>query len=232
MDPIVVEVPAAFKAVVVGFQQLRGLAEAARTQAATDAPLPDADLEGAFAVGAGELQRALHQPVLDAATRDDRRLWIGGVLHGRVVEATTSFHTFTGDVAVTRWLYRPLGGAAGPCVDPVAVRVGAIRGTWLPATAAAMAFLVQQGPVREAEATADQLHVLPYRDTRFHRVTVALGERYAAHRDALEETLIARYQIPAAATGITGSLDRVATPMEEPGSDHAGARRRAPRSAP
>src|SRR5579884_104205 len=211
VDPIVVEVPAAFKAVAVCLQQLLALAEAARTQAATDAPLPYADLEGAFAVGAGELQRALHHPVLTAAARDDRRLMIGGVLHSRVLEATTTFHTLTGDVPVTRWLYRPLGAAGGPCVDPVAV-----RGTWLPATAAAMAFLVQQAPVRDAEATARELHVLPYSDTSFHRVTRAVGARYATHRDAIEEALIARYRIPAAATGLTVSLDRVATPMEEP----------------
>ena len=106
--------------------------------------------------------------------------------------------------------------------DPVPVddqgidQVGAVAGTWLPATATAMAFLVQQSPVREAAQTAERLGVLPYSVTSFHRVTQALGASYATHQDPIEDALIARYTVPATATGLTLSLDRVAGPFEVP----------------
>lgn len=216
MDPIVVDVPAAFKAAAVCFQQLLALTASACDHGRTDAPMPFADLERALAVGTGELQRALHAPLLASMARDEPRLWIGDVLHVRVAPVATTFYGLAGPVAVTRWRYRPADAPHADTVDPVALRVGAVRGTWLPATAEAMAFLVQQSPQREAERTAQVLGVLPYSDSSFHRVTQAMGDRWAAHRDAIEEALIARVRIPEKATGLTVSLDRVATPMEEP----------------
>jgi hypothetical protein len=119
-------------------------------------------------------------------------------------------------VAVERWLYRSLLDREAPAVDPIALRVGAVAKSWLPATATAMAFLVQQAPVREAVQTAHTLGVLPYSAASFHRVTQAVGAAYEAHQDAIEDALIERYEAPAAATGITLSLDRVAGPFEVP----------------
>jgi hypothetical protein len=216
VDSIVVEVPSAFKAAAVCFQQLLALAASACDHGQTDAPMPFADLERALTLGTGELQRALQGPILASMARDEPRLWIGDTLHVRVAPVTTTFHGLAGPVAVTRWRYRPADDPRAATVDPIALRVGAVRGTWLPATAEAMAFLVQQSPQREAERTAHLLHVLPYSDSSFHRVTQAMGARWAEHRDAIEEVLIARLRIPDEATGITVSLDRVATPMEEP----------------
>lgn len=216
MDKIVLEVPARFKSAVVRLQQLFAFAESACEQGASDASMPFAELERALAIGAGELLRVVHEPILAAMARDEPRLWIGGVPHRRAGLSVGTYHTLAGPVAVTRWRYRPEGSPRADTVDPIAVRVGAVRGNWLPATAEAMAFLVQQGPQREAENTARMLQVLPYSDSSFHRVTQALGARWVAHRDAIEADLIARMKIPAEATGITVSLDRVATPMEEP----------------
>lgn len=231
VECIVVEVPAAFKSAAVCFQQLLALAASACDLGQTDAPMPFVDLERALALGASEIQRALHQPILDSLVRDEPHLWIDGALHVRVAPAATTFYGLAGPVTVTRWRYRPVDDPRAATVDPVALRVGAVRGTWLPATAEAMAFLVQQSPLREAERTAQMLNVLPYSDTSFHRVMQAMGDRWTEHRDAIEEALIARVRIPDEATGITVSLDRVATPMEEPrkrprGRPRKGAARR------
>jgi hypothetical protein len=216
VETIVLEVPARFKSAVVCLRQLFALAESACLQGTSDEPMPFAELERALALGAGELLRGLHQPLLASMARDEQRLWIGGVPHRRAGRSIATYYTLAGPVTATRWRYRPEGGARGDTVDPIAVRIGAVRGTWLPATAEAMAFLVQQGPQREAERTAQMLNVLPYSDSSFHRVTQALGERWVTHRDAIEADLIRALTIPAEATGITVSLDRVATPMEEP----------------
>lgn len=216
MDPIVVEVPGAFKAASQCCARLLELAECARAQAAAGEPFAYAQLEQAFALGAGALQQALHAVVLQALARDEPRLLIDGVLHRRALHAQTTFHTLTGPVVVNRWLYRPLDDRGAPVVDPIAAQVAAVDGTWLPTTATAMAFLVQQAPVRDAAQTAHHLGVLPYSPASFHRVTQAVGERYEAHQDAIEDTLIARYEVPAEATGITLSLDRTAGPFEVP----------------
>jgi hypothetical protein len=60
------------------------------------------------------------------------------------------------------------------------------------------------------------LGVLPYSRSSFERVTHRVGERVIAERERVEEALIRAYTVPAAATGIAVSLDRVAAPMEEP----------------
>jgi hypothetical protein len=216
VETIVLEVPARFKVAVVCLQQLFSFAESACLHGVSDEPMPFAEVERALALGAGELQRALHQPLLASMARDEPRLWIGGVAHRRAGRSVATYYTLAGPVSATRWRYRPEGGAHGDTVDPIAVRIGAVRGTWLPATAEAMAFLIQQGPQREAERTAQMLNVLPYSDSSFHRVTQALGERWVTRRDAIEAELIKRLRIPDEATGITVSLDRVATPLEEP----------------
>ena len=216
MEAIVLEVPARFKSSVTSLQPLLALAESACLQGASDEPMPFAELERALALGVSEFHRSLHEPILASMTRDEPHLWIGGVLHLRMGLSAATYYTLAGPASVTRWRYQPVGPGPKTTVDPIAVRVGAVRGTWLPATAEAMAFLVQLGPQREAERTAQMLHVLPYSDSSFHRVTQALGARWVAHRDVLEGELIARLSIPEAATGLTVSLDRVATPMEEP----------------
>ena len=215
MDTIV-EVPAAFKAASLCCALLFDLAESARSAASSGVPFVYADLERAFACGLGALQRDLHAVVLQAMGYDHPRVLLDGVPHRRVLRASATYHSLAGDVVVERWLYRSLHDPEAPAVDPIALRVGAIARTWLPATATAMAFLVQQAPVREAVQTARTLGVLPYSAASFHRVTQAVGEAYEAHQDAIEDVLLERHEVPAKATGITLSLDRVAGPFEVP----------------
>ena len=232
MEPIVVEVPAAFKAAAQCFSRLCELAESARQAAAAGEPFAYAELERTFVLGAQVVQCDLHAVVISAMAFEDSRLNIDGVLHRRTVQATTTFYSLAGPVPVTRWLYRPLEKRDAPTVDPVALRIGTVAGTWTPGTASAMAFMVQQGPVREAAQLARQLGVLPYSAASFHRVTQALGERYEAHQNTIEDALIARHVVPAHATGIAFSLDRTAGSFEVPrrrGRGRPKERRKRPR---
>lgn len=216
MEPILVQVPAAFKDVVPRLQLLLDLAESARCAAAAGDPFAYADLERALALGANAVQCDLHAVLLDAMVVDSPRLLINNVLHRRVLRSATTFYSSAGEVPLVRWLYRRLDQPDAPTVDPVALRIGAVGGTWTPAAADAMAFLVQQGPVREAAQTAQQLGVLPYSWASFQRVTQAVGALHHAHQDAIEDALIERHEVPAEATGITLSLDRTSGPFEEP----------------
>lgn len=53
--------------------------------------------------------------------------------------------------------YREDGERNAKTGDPVSLKVGALDDGWLPETASAMAFLVQQTTSREAEAAAEKL---------------------------------------------------------------------------
>lgn len=232
METIDVEVPAAFKSAAQCFSRRCELAESAGQMAAAGDRFAYADLERAFALGAQAVQCDLHAVVMSAMAFEAPRLLIDGVMHRRAVQSITTFYSLAGPVPVTRWLYRPLEKRDAPTIDPVALRIGTVAGTWTPGTASAMAFIAQQGPVREAAQLARQLGVLPYSAASFHRVTLALGERYEAHQNTIEDTLIARHVVPAHATGIALSLDRTAGAFEVPrrrGRGRPRGRRKRPR---
>jgi hypothetical protein len=79
-----------------------------------------------------------------------------------------------------------------------------------------MAHHVQMNTAREAEKTAQVSCRLPYSDSSFERVTHAVGMLYQANEFDVEQQLIEAYPVPAGATGVTVSLDRISVPMEEP----------------
>ncbi len=83
-EPILLEVPAAFKSSVVVLQRLFALAASACAHGASDEPMPFVEVERALAVGVGELLRTLHEPLLASMACEEPRLWIGGVPHPRV----------------------------------------------------------------------------------------------------------------------------------------------------
>jgi hypothetical protein len=68
-------------------------------------------------------------------------------------------------VSIERSWYRQSGERGGQLggrvVDPVSLRAGVVEDGWLPRAARAMAHAVQQGPSREAAASAREFGRLP-----------------------------------------------------------------------
>jgi hypothetical protein len=87
---------------------------------------------------------------------------------------------------------------------------------WLPRTARAMAHDVQKASSREAEASASEHKRLEYSRSSFERVAHAVGALYVLAHVEIEDALIEAYEIPAEASSVSVSLDRVSVPMEEP----------------
>src|ERR1022692_942975 len=115
-----------------------------------------------------------HRAILRSLDIDVPAVIIGGVRYTRVGRCEASYHTMVGSVSVERSLYRQSGERGGQpggrVVDPVSLRAGVVEDGWLPGAARAMAHAVQQGPSREAEASAREFGRLPYSRASFERV--------------------------------------------------------------
>jgi len=116
---------------------------------------------------------------------------------------------------------RAWGQPGGRVLDPVSLRAGVVEDGWLPRAARAMAHAVQQGPSREAEASAREFGRLPYSRASFERVAHVVGALAVADQD-MEDALIDAVEVPEQAHSISVSLDRVSVPMEEPWRRPAG----------
>ena len=176
------------------------------------------DVKGTFeainAVG-GRLALDFKRRALQGLDLDADRVLVNGKAHAKVGRYEAEYFTKEGPVRVTRSLYRECGRRNAKTVDVVSLRSGALDG-WLPDAAKAVAFLLQQGTSREAEATARALGVLPYSRCSFERVGHEVGALHAVVRDTVEDALIRAYRVPRSAASVSLSLDRVAVPMEEP----------------
>lgn len=175
---------------------------------------------------AAAVERGAHEATLSALDVDAAKVLINGELHARVGRHETTFMTQAGGVQVTRSLYRRAGERNGAVVDPVSLRAGALDGVWLPGAARDMAYLLQQGTSREAEATARELGRLPYSRSSFERVAHVVGAKYVAQHQHVEEQLIRAFEVPREVRSVSASLDRVSVPMEEPRPRPPGRRRK------
>ena len=218
----VVEVPEELEGVVEPLEELLREVQEQVARGRLGGPVDYEPFERIVRAKLGGLERAVHERTLAALDVDAPRVRINGVEHTRVGRHQTTFMTQAGEVKVTRTLYRPAGQRNAPAVDPVALRAGALEGVWLPGTARAMAFLLQQGPSREAKATAEELGTLPFARTSFEHVGHAVGAQFIERRDAIERVLIEAFELPEGAASVSVSLDRVSIPMEEPRPRPAG----------
>lgn len=160
MTTIMLEVPNALKGMMPALQEL--VKETARQVARGAALSPQAsydEFEGRLRERVAAVESAAHEAALAALDVDAPRVRISGVEHVRVGRYPTTFMAQSGEVAVTRSLFRRVGQRNGPTVDVVALRAGAVDGVWLPGTARMMAHLLQQGTSREAEVTAKEMVV-------------------------------------------------------------------------
>jgi hypothetical protein len=177
-------------------------------------------VEEAIADEAGGIEREAHRRILQALDIDVPVVIIGGVRYTKVGRCEAPYHTLAGSVSIERSLYRQSGTRGGQrearVVDPVSLRAGVVGDGWLPRTARAMAHQVQQGPSREAAATAREYDRLPYSRSSFERVAHLVGALAVADHQDIEDVLIDAYEVPAAARSVSVSLDRVSVPMEEP----------------
>ncbi len=174
-----------------------------------------AAVERELAVRTAAIEAQSHGILLRAADLDVPRILVGGDLHRRVGRHLATYYTAAGPVVVERSIYRPAGHEGGRTVDAVSLRVGVVGDGWLPHAARSMAFLIQQGTAREAAATASELGRLPYGHASFDRVAHLVASLYQLHAESTEKVLIETYAIPAEATGVAVSLDRVCVPVEE-----------------
>lgn len=175
-----------------------------------------AAIERDIAEASRQLECAVHAQLLSALNIDAERLVIGGVLHRKVQNHEGDYHCQAGDLKVNRTLYRPLHDEFAKTVDPVTLRSGCVGDGWLPATAKAMAFSLQQNPSRDAAELAKQMGRLPYSRSGFEDVAHLVAKQLIEHQETVYEKLIEEYVVPKEATSVSVSLDRVSLPMEEP----------------
>jgi hypothetical protein len=191
------------------------------------APTTDyAMIERELAARTAAIEAQSHGLLLRAADLDVPRILVDGEVHRRVGRYPATYFTSAGPVVVERSIFVPVGGRAETeaegetnerrAIDPVSLRLGVVGRGWLPHTARAMAFLLQQGTAREAAATASELGRLPYSTASFDHVAHEVGALFQEHSETTEQALIEAYQIPEAVTGVSVSLDRVCMPVEEP----------------
>jgi len=173
-------------------------------------------LEQAAEQAAAGIERAVLRRWLRALDVDAPFVTIGGKRHSRVGRYEGSYQTKAGAVTVARSLYREVGKRNAKTVDAVSLRAGVVEDGWLPGAATAMAFLLQNGTSREAEAIAGQMGRLPYSRCSFERVGHAVANHYGARREHVDKVLIEQFVIPMKATSVSLSIDRAAMPMEEP----------------
>jgi hypothetical protein len=212
---IVIEIPEELKAVGAAVEALVRQITATWRSTRGGRALAYAEIEQQLATGAAAIERAGHQAVLQGLDMDQPYVRVEGTTYARVGRYEATYYTMAGPVGVTRTLYRAVGQRNAKTVNAVSLRAGVVDEGWLPGVAQAMAYLLQQGTAREAEATACVLGRLPYARASFERVGHAVGAQYLAIHADIEEGLGEEYELPPAAASVSVALDRVSLPMEE-----------------
>lgn len=203
---MVIEIPDELKGVgeAVGamVHQVQAVWWSTRGGKAVDYPT----IERQLAEGAAAIERASHQVVLQGLDLDHPRVVIEGKEYGWVGRYAADYYTMAGTVVVERTLYRERGQRNAKTVNAVSLRCGAVGEVWLPGAAQAMAYQLQQGTLREAEAMARMLGRLPYARSSFESVGHEVGSQSTAVRADIEEALIEGYEVPGDAASVSVAL--------------------------
>jgi hypothetical protein len=173
-------------------------------------------VERAMREALNDLEVASHRMMLVQLDVPWRDIIVGEKRYRRIGRHPDVYFTSAGEVRIERNVFRELGVHNGPTVDAISLRAGVVGDGWLPGAARQMAHLIQRGTSREAETTAQERGRLPYSRSSFERVGHAVGELLVQSAADIEEALIADFNVPPKARGLSVSLDRASVPMEEP----------------
>jgi hypothetical protein len=162
------------------------------------------------------VERQAHQLSLAQLDVDAPYIRVWGETYRRVGRTPGRYRCLGGEIELERTVYRKMGSRKAETVDAVSLRSGAVADGWLPKTAQAMGHLIARGTSREAQQTSEELMRLPYSRSSFERIGHEVGAQYRRTAARVDQALIEAYEVPAEATSIAVSIDRVAVPMEEP----------------
>ncbi len=215
-DSIVLAVPVQLKSLLKPIVALIAAAQDAMRSAAGTHAFDYATTERVVEEHVAAIERATHAEVLASLDVDAPRVEVGGKTYRRAHRCAGDYFTMAGPVSVERTLYREEGLREGETIDAISLRAGIVGRGWLPKTASTMAYYMQGGTSREAEATARQSGRLPYCRATFDRVAHEVGEDWLRHHADIEDELALAFEVPQNGCSVSISLDRVCVPMEEP----------------
>lgn len=215
MAHIVIEVSDENNPLVVAVQQLVVLVEQLQQRSSGGKPIDYAKVERDVGAATAAVERAAHRSLLAGLDVDAEKVVIGGEVYTRVERCEGPYHTMAGSVSVLRSLYRRDGERNAKVIDAISLRAGVVADGWLPQTARAMAFQVQQGTAREAAASAAETGRLTYSRCSFERIAHVVGDLYGERNVDIDDALIAAYEPPAETRSVSVGLDRVSLPTIE-----------------
>lgn len=219
---LIIEIPAGMESFAKAVQEMLDEAVASMRSTGDGRAVDYAAIEQRFEERARAVERGVHEAMLTRLDVDAPRVMIGGKQHQKVGRGPAPYYTKAGEVSVVRSLYREIGARDAKTVDAVSLRAGVLGDGWLPATAAAMAFAVNQTTSREAAEGAQKNGRLMYSRSAYEDLVHLVGKHYVPRHKDVEDALIAAYVPPPEARSVSAALDRVALPMEEPRPRPAG----------
>jgi hypothetical protein len=178
-----------------------------------------------------QFERELHEHVMDlereciaeALARYDvtaDRIEVGGVSYQPVLQATETYLSSAGPVAVERHLYRPAGRNA-KSICPLELRAGLIRGYWTPRAARQGAFVMAHLPAGTAAALFQELGAMQPSRSTLDRLPRTWSAHWEVHRQDWEAAVQAQELVPAEATTLAISVDGVMARLNPQGEQRA-----------
>jgi len=138
---------------------------------------------------------------------------VDGVAHRRVLRCPSTYVTASGEVEVTRTLYRRAGDETSIC--PMELRAGIVTGRYTPLAAHLGGWAMAHLTSRESEDLFKQFGGMAPSRCSLDRLVKNLGGKWEADRVLIEAFVRADEEVPAKATTVAVSLDGVMVPMRD-----------------